>query len=69
MSFEDIEVLATLIRISFGSSETFFDRCSSMYLQASRTANLNPLITLVGCTLFLINSLPRFYQFKLVYFL
>ena len=64
ISFEDIEVLATLMRMSFGSSVTFFDKCSSMYLQASLAAILKPLITLVGWTLFLMSSLPRYiYKF------
>lgn len=54
----DIEVLATLMKMSFGSSLTFLARCSSMYLQASLTAILKPLITLVGWTLFLMSSFP-----------
>lgn len=59
ISLDDMEVFATLIRMSLGNSLTFLAKCSSIYLQASLTASLKPLITLVGCTLFLISSLPR----------
>lgn len=48
MIFEDIEVLAQFMRQSLPRSETFYDKCSSMYLHASLTANLYPDMMIVG---------------------
>ena len=54
MILEDIEVLATLIKASLPKSDTLIAKLSLINLQASLIANLNPVIMLVGCTLFLI---------------
>ena len=57
---DDIAVLALLIKASFPKSDTDMHKFSSIYLQASLAASLNPEIMLVGWTLFLINSLALF---------
>jgi len=54
---EDIEVLAQLIKASLPNYLTEVAIVSFKNLQASLAAILYPKIILVGCTLFLINSL------------
>jgi hypothetical protein len=43
-----MDVLATLIRLSFPSVSTFVLNCSTMNRQASLQASLYPVMTVVG---------------------
>jgi hypothetical protein len=54
----DIEVFAMLIKLSLPRFSTFVDTFSFMYLTASRSARRYPLIIVVGCIRFFINSFP-----------
>lgn len=56
-NFDDIEVLAALIRASLPSSSTLIDKFDWMNLTDSLNAILYPLIIAVGWILFLTSSL------------
>jgi hypothetical protein len=57
MSFDDMDVLAQLSKASSPRLSTVTANLSSMYLQPSLAAILNPAMMLVGWTFILISSL------------
>ena len=59
MSFDDIDVLATLMRASLPRSATESARVFWIYAQASLAAILYPAMIFVGWTLFLMSSFAR----------
>ena len=59
MIFDDMDVLATLIKHSLPSLSTLVDSCSAMNRHASLQASRYPVMTVVGWILFRTSSFAR----------